>query len=95
MDPVSPDRPSEHERFLIEQGRKVNKLLSLYVLAIQDKRSLAANEHAGLARVLRSGADVIVQEGQRAPSQPSSSAHPMIGDNIGGGPPSDGTIGKM
>ena len=84
------DEPlSEHERYQIEQARKVNKLLSLYVLAIQERKPLTAEEYGGLARALRSVADVIEQEGKRAPVQLPTDTRPLIEGSIGGEPPPD------
>jgi hypothetical protein len=84
---VSTEPLSPHERGLIEQARKVNKLLSLYVLAIQERKSLSADEYGGLARALRSVADVIEREGRRAPDQLPSSAEPVIDGSIGDAKP--------
>lgn len=86
------DEPlTPHERGLIEQARKVNKLLSLYVLAIQERKLLTADEHGGLARTLRGVADVIEQEGQGSPGQLSTNAHQLIEGSIGDETKPDGT----
>lgn len=82
------DKPlSDHERGLIEQARKVNKVLSLYVMAIQERKPLSADEHGGIARALRRVADVIEREGRRAPGQLPTNASPVIEGSIGGEPP--------
>lgn len=81
---------SPHERGLIEQVRKVNKLLSLYVLAIQERKPLTADEHGGLARALRSMADAIEREGTRASGQLPTNARPLIEGSIGEDPPASG-----
>lgn len=86
------DEPlSEHERFQIEQARKVNKLLSLYVLAIQERKPLTAEEHGGLAGALRRVADTIEQEGTRAPGQLPTKAQPVIEGRIVDETKPDGT----
>jgi hypothetical protein len=71
-----------HERYLIEKTRKVNKLLSLYVLALQERKPLTVDEHGGLARALRGVADVIEQEGACAPNESSTNAQPPIEGSI-------------
>jgi hypothetical protein len=70
-------------------------LLSLYVLAIQDRKPLTAGEHGGLARALRSVADVIEREGMRAPVQLPTDARSVIEGSIGGEPPPDGTTAEV
>jgi hypothetical protein len=84
-EPLSP-----HERGLIEQTRKINKLLSLYVLAIQERKPLTEGEHGGLARALRSTADVVEQEGTRTPVQRPTNARPLIEGGIGDEPQANG-----
>ena len=72
-----------HERYLIEQARKVNKLLSRYVLAIQEQEPLTTDEHGRLARALRGVADVIEQEGARAPDRSSTNVRLLIEGIVG------------
>lgn len=43
----------DHHRELIEQVRRVNKVLSLYVLGLQDSAELSADDHNGIVRALR------------------------------------------
>ena len=50
---------SGYQRELIERVRKVQKLLSLYVLALRDDTALEANDRQKLARTLRAVANVV------------------------------------
>ena len=81
---------SSHERGLIEQTRRINKLLSLYVLAIQERKPLTEGEHEGLARALRSVADVVEKEGARASGQQPTSALPVTEGTVVGEPQVNG-----
>lgn len=65
-------------RELIEQARKINKLLSLYVLALQEEMALSADDHLGLARALRGITHVIEQKASEAPIGISGDSHPVI-----------------
>jgi hypothetical protein len=55
-------------RDLIEQARKINKMLSLYVLAFQDDTALTPDVHAGLVRALRSFTGAIEQKAGKGAS---------------------------
>jgi hypothetical protein len=89
------DEPlTPHERELIEQARKVNKLLSLYVLAIQERKPLSADEHSGLARALRGVADTIEREGTRVAGQLPTNAQPVIEGSLGKESAANGTTGE-
>jgi len=67
---------SSDNRSLIELARKANKLLSLYVLALQEEMALTTNDHVQLARTLHGIADTIEQDADgtltgSAPAAPS------------------------
>lgn len=70
-------------RKLIEQARKVNKLLSLYVLALQEDMALSADDHYRLARALRGITHVIEQKASEAPIGISGHSHPLIQGGLG------------
>jgi hypothetical protein len=53
------------ERNLIEQARLANKLLSIFVLAIQEK-ALTENAHSQIVRDLKSAVDFVEREGSGA-----------------------------
>lgn len=69
-----------YNRNLTEHVRKVHKLLSLYVLALQEDTALIANDHRGLAQALRDVTEAIEQEATRAhgqlPGNPNKENHP-------------------
>jgi hypothetical protein len=72
-----------NNRDLIEQVRKVNKLLSLYVLSLQEEMMLTANDHYGLARALRSLTEAIEQEARKPPVESSGDSRPLIQGSVG------------
>jgi hypothetical protein len=67
----------------------VNKLMSLYVLAVQERKLLTMDEHGGLVQALRGVADVIELEGQRVHRQSATNARPVIDGSAGDGPPAE------
>jgi hypothetical protein len=78
---------------LIEQARKANKLLSLYVLAIQERKPLTADELDGLAQALRSVANIIEQAGQHETGQWPTNARPLAEGSIApDAKPDDSTV---
>jgi hypothetical protein len=59
---------SRDNRTLIERVRRTNKLLSLYVLALQDDTALQPEDHAKLTGALRALIQVIEEQSDNASS---------------------------
>lgn len=63
---------------LIEQFRKVDKLLPLYVVALQEEMTLTADDHYRIARALRGITHVTEQKANEAPIGISGDSRPLI-----------------
>jgi hypothetical protein len=66
------DQITPEDRALIERTRKVNKTLSMYVFALQERARIPADSQLGIADLLETLAEAIRERAARQDADPVS-----------------------